>query len=77
MTESDLDRDTAYMRQAIELARANKIRFPNESAEYRKARQNLLIEEIELRRFNERVAELRRALPPGGAVSRRKGDGGG
>jgi len=46
------------------------LHFPNESAEYRKARQDLLIEEIELRRHLERVAELRRALPPGGEVKR-------
>jgi len=39
------------------------VHFPNESAEYRRARQALLIEEIELRRNIERVAELRRALP--------------
>jgi predicted dithiol-disulfide oxidoreductase (DUF899 family) len=43
-------------------------RFPNESAEYRKARMALLAEEIELRRHLERVAAQRRALPPGGQV---------
>ncbi len=43
-------------------------RFPNESAEYRKARMALLAEEIELRRHLERVAAQRRALPPGGKV---------
>src|SRR5262249_32470485 len=42
-----------------------------ESAEYRAARTALLAEEIELRRHIERVAEQRRALPPGGLV---KGD---
>ena len=62
--------DSSTLKPASELARANKIHFPNESAEYRKARQNLLIEEIELRRHLERVAELRRALPPGGAVKK-------
>jgi predicted dithiol-disulfide oxidoreductase (DUF899 family) len=40
--------------------------FPNDSAEYRKARTALLAEEIELRRHIERVAAQRRALPPGG-----------
>jgi predicted dithiol-disulfide oxidoreductase (DUF899 family) len=40
-------------------------RFPGESEEYRRARQALLAEEIELRRHIERVAEQRRALPPG------------
>jgi predicted dithiol-disulfide oxidoreductase (DUF899 family) len=53
---------------AAELARADPMRFPNESAEYRKARTALLTEEIELRRHIERVAEQRRALPPGGEV---------
>src|SRR5271166_4015829 len=53
---------------AAELARANPVRIPNESAEYRAARAALLAEEIELRRHIERVAAQRRALPPGGAV---------
>ncbi|WP_156040487.1 DUF899 family protein [Chondromyces apiculatus] len=43
-------------------------RYPNESDEYRKARTALLAEEIELRRHLERVAEQRRALPPGGQI---------
>ncbi len=55
---------------ATELAHANTARVLNESAEYRRAREQLLAEEIELRRHIERVAELRRALPPGGAVAR-------
>jgi predicted dithiol-disulfide oxidoreductase (DUF899 family) len=42
--------------------------FPNESVEYRQARDRLLREEIELRRMTEVVAAARRALPPGGAV---------
>jgi predicted dithiol-disulfide oxidoreductase (DUF899 family) len=42
--------------------------FPGESAEYRRARNDLLAEEIELRRHIERVAVQRRALPPGGLV---------
>lgn len=50
------------------LAENCKVRFPNESAEYRRARTALLAEEIELRRHIERVAEQRRALPPGGKV---------
>lgn len=44
------------------------IEFPGESREYRVARNRLLQAEIELRRTIERVAEQRRALPPGGAV---------
>jgi len=55
---------------ASELARNNTIRFPNESQEYRRAREALLAEEIELRRHIERVAEQRRALPPGGKVTK-------
>src|SRR4029079_3495067 len=42
--------------------------FPGESAEYRRARDQLLDDEIELRRAMERVAVARRALPLGGAV---------
>ena len=38
--------------------------------EYRRAREALLAEEIELRRHIERVAEQRRALPPGGPVTK-------
>lgn len=53
---------------AAELAAKSKIRFPNETAEYRRARTALLAEEIELRRHLERVAAQRRALPPGGEV---------
>src|SRR3569832_2181160 len=53
---------------AATLAQKNTTRFPGESAEYRRARQALLAQEIELRRHIERVAEQRRALPPGGEV---------
>jgi predicted dithiol-disulfide oxidoreductase (DUF899 family) len=59
------------LKPAAELARANRVRFPNESAEYRRAREALLAEEIELRRHIERVAEQRRNLPPGGEVTKR------
>ena len=40
--------------------------FPNESAEYRAARDKLLRREVALRREMEAVAAERRALPPGG-----------
>jgi predicted dithiol-disulfide oxidoreductase (DUF899 family) len=50
------------------LAARNTARFPNESPEYRAARNALLAREIEVRRLTEQVAELRRQLPPGGAV---------
>ena len=59
---------TGTLAPASELAANCKVRYPNESAEYRRARTALLAEEIELRRHIERVAEQRRALPPGGAV---------
>jgi predicted dithiol-disulfide oxidoreductase (DUF899 family) len=44
------------------------IRFPNESVDYRAARDRLLEAEIALRRQTEAVAAQRRALPPGGRV---------
>ena len=44
------------------------LHFPNESAEYRRARNQLLVEEMALRRQIERVAAQRRALPLGGIV---------
>ena len=64
MTTTTLERP----KPASELARKNGVRFPNESPEYRRARDLLLAEEIGLRRHIERVAEIRRALPPGGLV---------
>jgi predicted dithiol-disulfide oxidoreductase (DUF899 family) len=45
------------------------MRWPNESAEYRRARDELLQAEIELRRREESVAGERRALPLGGEVT--------
>jgi predicted dithiol-disulfide oxidoreductase (DUF899 family) len=44
------------------------IHFPNESPQYRQARNALLEQEMELRRQVERVAAQRRALPPGGEI---------
>src|SRR5215472_11142854 len=44
------------------------IALPEESPEYRAARDRLLEQEIELRRSMEAVAAARRALPPGGRV---------
>jgi predicted dithiol-disulfide oxidoreductase (DUF899 family) len=41
-------------------------RFPNESPDYRSARNELLAAELDARRAIERAAALRRALPPGG-----------
>jgi predicted dithiol-disulfide oxidoreductase (DUF899 family) len=50
------------------MAPTSSVRFPEESAAYRTARDKLLAAEIELRARVEEVAALRRALPPGGAV---------
>jgi len=44
------------------------VAFPNESKEYRAARDKLLKQEIELRRAMEAVAAARRELPPGGEI---------
>ena len=44
------------------------MKFPNESLEYRAAREALLTREVALRRQMEAVASELRALPPGGAV---------
>src|SRR5215471_4007945 len=60
--------DNTILIRAAELAAKNKTHFPNESSEYRQARNHLLSEEIELRRHIERVAALRRALPAGGEI---------
>ncbi len=60
---------TEALEPAAALAARNPVRILNESAEYRTARQELLIEEYELRRMTERVAAMRRALPPGAPVT--------
>ena len=62
-------RDTQQLVPARDLAAKNNAHYPNESAEYRAARNELLAEEIELRRHIERVASRRRALPPGGEIA--------
>jgi predicted dithiol-disulfide oxidoreductase (DUF899 family) len=59
--------DGQNLAPAKELAK-HGYRYPNENAAYRKAREALLAEEIELRRHIERVAAQRRALPLGGEV---------
>jgi predicted dithiol-disulfide oxidoreductase (DUF899 family) len=64
-----MDAKVETLRPAEELARENPVRIKGESAEYRKARTALLAEEIELRRHIARVAEQRRALPPGAPVT--------
>lgn len=55
------------LKPARELAQHSR-RFPNETPEYRRARTELLAEEIELRRHIERVAAQRRQLPIGSPV---------
>jgi len=45
------------------------VNWPNESEEYRRARDELVQAEIELRRREEAVAAQRRALPLGGEVT--------
>ena len=54
---------------ANELSHANQSHYPNETAEYRAARNALLAEEIGLRRHIERVAAQRRALPLGSEIA--------
>lgn len=56
------------LRPAAELAALDPAHWPNESRDYRAARTALLAEEIELRRHIQRVAAMRRALPPGGEL---------
>jgi predicted dithiol-disulfide oxidoreductase (DUF899 family) len=68
--ESLLRRESKYAGSHWGCAgRFHSIRFPNESAEYRAAREALLAEEIALRRHTEAVAEQRRQLPLGGEVT--------
>src|SRR3954447_13662049 len=55
---------------ATELAKEARTPFPNESADYRKAREALLAEEIEFRRHLTRLSEQRRALPPGPVIEK-------
>ena len=53
------------LNSARAMAEALPTRWAGEGADYRAARTALLAEEIELRRQIQRVAEQRRALPPG------------
>jgi predicted dithiol-disulfide oxidoreductase (DUF899 family) len=62
--------DSQTLVPAEELAAINQAQYPNESTEYRAARNVLLAEEIELRRHVERVAAQRRMLPPGGQIAK-------
>lgn len=60
--------DTPILIPAKEMAAKGTAHWPHESPEYRAARNTLVAEEIELRRHIERVAAMRRALPPGGEI---------
>jgi predicted dithiol-disulfide oxidoreductase (DUF899 family) len=62
--------DEQTLVSAQEMAARNTARLPNESVEYREARNALLADEIELRRQLSRVAARRRALPAGGEIPR-------
>lgn len=53
------------LKPARAMAEASKTRWAGESDDYRRARTDLLTEELALRRQIQRVAEQRRALPPG------------
>jgi predicted dithiol-disulfide oxidoreductase (DUF899 family) len=46
-----------------------RVNFPNESLEYRTARDALLQREVALRRQMEAVVAELRSLPPGGEIS--------
>ena len=60
----------AQLTPATQLAEKANIPFPGASAEYIQARKALLAEEIEFRRHMTRVAEQRRALPPGPVIGK-------
>ncbi len=61
---------TESLRPAEMLAEARVPAFANESEAYARARQALLAEEIELRRYMTRVVEQRRALPDGPVIEK-------
>lgn len=62
-----MDSDT--LTPADELAAKRHSPFADESADYARARQSLLAAEIEARRVLTRLAEQRRALPPGPVIT--------
>jgi predicted dithiol-disulfide oxidoreductase (DUF899 family) len=64
-----MDANIETLIPADQLAAESPVRIAGESEAYRAARTVLLAEEIELRRHIERVAALRRTLPPGAPVS--------
>lgn len=56
------------MKKWREVLLDTNVHFPGESSEYRRARNELLEREAQLRQLNELVAAQRRALPPGGLI---------
>ncbi|QIZ02261.2 DUF899 family protein [Streptomyces sp. S1D4-11] len=56
------------MNKWSEILRDPNAQFPGESSEYRRARNELLEKEEELKRLNAEVAAQRRALPAGGVL---------
>ena len=62
--------ESSKLKPAAEMVKANNAQVLYESKAYRQARNALAAEEIELRRHIVRVAEQRRALPPGGEVKK-------
>ena len=65
-----MDTANASLTPAGEMAAKRHNRFPGESPAYAAARQALLAEEIEVRRHLTRVADQRRALPPGPVIDK-------
>ena len=62
--------DAHALKPATTLAKHAKTPFPSGSTEYRKAREALLVEEIEFRRHMTRLTAQRRALPPGPVIEK-------
>src|SRR3954454_24325655 len=62
--------DAQNLKPAPTLAKHARTPFPGESAEYRKAREALVAEEIEFRRHMTRLTQQRRALPPGPVIEK-------
>jgi predicted dithiol-disulfide oxidoreductase (DUF899 family) len=62
--------DAHTLKPAVTLAKHIQMPFPGASAEYLKAREALLAEEIEFRRHMSRLVEQRRVLPPGPVIEK-------
>lgn len=70
MSADARDRPENELKPSIRLADKLDVAFPGATDGYVAARKALLAEEIELRRHGARVAELRRALPPGPLIEK-------